>query len=389
MSMTFLNQLSIIPALLITLTGLLMLRGLEIGKAARRLLLYSLGMGVLILLGLFVTMRFITEPYDQPFFQLSNLLAPSILGLTALIILNVKALAQADTRIRIAAILAGLAVVFLFGLLWSSQLGVGYLILPGALILAIGWALGKRYGWLVIILGLLSLGIFFLFNHLMIHPPDYSGNSPALAIRLLALSAFYVIPGLSVVISGILITTSLHSSGMQTENDMGNRPPRIPGRLGYYRHPKRREIPGGRNGGGLVRISLFCEIQLRWDRRHQLYGRCPQRRAFDRHPARRKNLPLKCRSCAQVGFRSSTPATQKKLRLSMLQTPCSCAGTARCTRTNSGVIILSAMFASAPSARYGWISATRSWIDEQNWNSRCAPVCESGRKPNSSTTSNR
>ena len=100
MSMTFLNQLSIIPALLIALTGLFMLRGQEAGKTERRLLFYSLGMGVLILLALFITLRFITKPYDQPFFQLSNLLAPSVLGLTALIILNVKALVQTDTRIQ-------------------------------------------------------------------------------------------------------------------------------------------------------------------------------------------------------------------------------------------------------------------------------------------------
>lgn len=227
MSMTFLNQLSIIPALLIALTGLFMLRGQEAGKTERRLLFYSLGMGVLILLALFITLRFVTEPYDQPFFQLSNLLAPSLSGLTVLIILNLKALAKTDTRTRIAGTLACLAMVVLFGLLWSSQLGVGYLILPGALILAIGWALGRRYGWLVIILGLFSLGIFYLFNQLLNHPPDYNNNPPSSFTASLFFIAFYVVPALSVVMSAVMITTSLQSFSMQTENATVNHPRRL------------------------------------------------------------------------------------------------------------------------------------------------------------------
>ena len=73
MSMTFLNQLSVIPALLVIFPALLLLRGQDEERSSSRVLLYLLGMGVLILLALFVTKRFITEPYDQPFFQLASL----------------------------------------------------------------------------------------------------------------------------------------------------------------------------------------------------------------------------------------------------------------------------------------------------------------------------
>ena len=161
MSVTFLNQLGVIPVLLITLTGLLLLRGQNAERTAPRFLLFLLGMEVLSLLALFITMRVLTEPYNQPFFQLSNLLAPSVLGITALIILNLKRLAHTDRKFKITAILLGLAMVILFGLLWSSQLGVGYLILPGALVLVITWTIGRLRGWLAIVLSMVSRGNTF------------------------------------------------------------------------------------------------------------------------------------------------------------------------------------------------------------------------------------
>jgi len=215
MSMTFLNQLSVFPALLIVFPGLLILHSQDTEKSMRRFLMYLLGMGVLILLALFVTMRFITEPYNQPFFQLANLLAPSILGINVLFLLNARALAYMSGKIRITAVAAGMAMLALFGLLWNSQLAVEYLILPGTLILVLGWALGKRFGWLVAILGLLSLAVFYLFNQLLNHPPDYNNNPPSRVMGLLTLSAFYVIPSLSVVVSALLITTSLQPVSVQ------------------------------------------------------------------------------------------------------------------------------------------------------------------------------
>ena len=119
---------------------------------------------------------------------------------------------------RIAVVLLGLTMATFYGLFWNSQLSVSYLILPGALILAIGWTLGKRFGWLAIGLSLLSLVVFFLFSQLLNHPPDYNNNPPSRLAGILALSAFYVIPGLSVVMSGLLITASLQPISPQVES---------------------------------------------------------------------------------------------------------------------------------------------------------------------------
>ena len=208
MSMTFLNQISLIPALLIVMPGLLLLRGQDKERSARRLLLYMLGMGVVLLLALFLTLRFPSGPYSRSFFQLATLLTPSILGITSLILLNVRAAAKMDGKIRIMVITAGLIMLILFGLLWNSQLSVGYLILPGVLLLGIGWGLGKRFGRLVIVLSLLSLFAFYWFNQLLNHPPDYD-TSPSRIFGLLAFPILYVVPALSVVMSALLITSSL------------------------------------------------------------------------------------------------------------------------------------------------------------------------------------
>ena len=92
MSTTFYDQLGVIPAALIALMSVFILRGQDAEKAVRRFLLFLFSVGILVLSVLFLTMRFITQPYDQPFFQLSRLLAPSILGVMALVVLNIKEL---------------------------------------------------------------------------------------------------------------------------------------------------------------------------------------------------------------------------------------------------------------------------------------------------------
>jgi hypothetical protein len=220
MSMTLLNQLGVIPAILIALACALILHD-NVEASKRRLLMFLFGLGVLLLSALLVTMRFFP---GQPFFQLSNLLAPSVLGTTALIILNMKELAFTHRKIKIAATLLGLAMVILFGLLWSSQLGVGYLILPGALIVASGWAIGRWRGWLAVALSLVSLGIIFMFSQFMSRPPNFTESPPSPVISILFLFALYVIPGLAVVMSAVLITTTLQVTRIAGEDTTLNYP---------------------------------------------------------------------------------------------------------------------------------------------------------------------
>ena len=215
MSMTFLNQLSVIPALFITLACMLLLRDEKIENSRSRLLLFLLGLGVLLLATFFVTMRYFTEPYNQPFFQLSNLLASSMLGITALILLTIKAFANMGKNARSIAILLGVVMGVMYGFLWNTQFGLGYLVLPGVLVLVIGWSVGRRFSRLVPILGLLSLGVFFLFIWLMNHPPSYADSPVFRAIGSLVFITFYVVPSLSVVVSALLVTASLQSLHVQ------------------------------------------------------------------------------------------------------------------------------------------------------------------------------
>jgi hypothetical protein len=207
--MSYLSQLAVFPALLVALAGMLMLRGENAGKAARRFLLFMLVIVVLFLLALWITMRFITDPFDLPFSQLIALLPPSIIGLLALILLNLKQLAGMSARSRVAVLVMGLAIVVLFSLLWNSRLQLEYLVLPGALVLALGWVLGSRYGWLAMTLSLLSLGLFFWINWRMSHPPDYTNYQRSAVLEVLSFIVYFVLPGLAVVLSGVLVTKGL------------------------------------------------------------------------------------------------------------------------------------------------------------------------------------
>jgi hypothetical protein len=209
MTTTFLNQLGIIPAILITLTGVLILRGDVKERNVPRFFLLLMAVMILFQMALFIIKRFFTEPYNQPIFQATWLLAPSILGILALILLNVRtAWINMNRNNRVVAGLLALTVVVLFALNWDPRWGLELIVLPGALILSIGWALGRRHPRLAVILSLFSIAVLLYTNWIMSHPLDY--NDPN--VRVLGMVLFFplfVIPGLSVVMSAILLTDSL------------------------------------------------------------------------------------------------------------------------------------------------------------------------------------
>lgn len=216
MTTTFLNQLGIIPAILITLSGVLILRGEDRERNVPRFFLLLLAVMILLQMALFIIKRFFTEPYNQPIFQATWLLAPSILGILALILLNVRrAWINMNRNNRVVAGLLALTLVVLFALNWDPRWGLEFIVLPGALILSIGWALGRRHQRLAVILSLFSLAVLLYTNWIMTHPPDYDDPN----VRLLGMVFFvplYVIPGLSVVMSAVLLTDSL----MQDEESL-------------------------------------------------------------------------------------------------------------------------------------------------------------------------
>ncbi|MCK6584606.1 MAG: hypothetical protein L6Q49_16045 [Anaerolineales bacterium] len=209
MTTMLLNQLGIIPAILITLTGLLILRGEDKERNTPRFLLFLLGVMVLFQLALLIIRRFFTEPYNQPIFQATWLLAPSILGILALILLNARtAWRNMNRRTRAATGLLALVTAALSALNWNPQWGLEFLILPGALILSIGWALGRRHPRLAVILSLFSIAILLYTHWTMTHPLDY--NDPNVRVFGMVLYfPLFVIPGLSVVMSAVLLTGSL------------------------------------------------------------------------------------------------------------------------------------------------------------------------------------
>ncbi|NJC94844.1 MAG: hypothetical protein FIB03_00665 [Anaerolineae bacterium] len=209
MTTLLLSQLGIIPAILIALTGLLILRGEDKERNTPRFLLFLLGVMVLFQLALFIIRRYFTEPYNQPIFQATWLLAPSILGILALILLNAwTAWINMNRGTRMAAGLLALVMAFLFALNRDSQWGLEFLILPGALILSIGWALGRPHPRLAVILSLFSIAVLLFTNWIMTHPPDYD-NPNVREFGMVLFPLFYIVPGLSVVMSAVLFTDSL------------------------------------------------------------------------------------------------------------------------------------------------------------------------------------
>jgi hypothetical protein len=93
-----------------------------------------------------------------------------------------------------------------------------FLILPGVLILAIAWSLGRRYSWLAISLSLLCLVVLGMFHYLMYHPSDYTAGPRPLAIRVIYLFGFNVWPSLAIVLAGVLIAASLQPSSLRMEH---------------------------------------------------------------------------------------------------------------------------------------------------------------------------
>jgi hypothetical protein len=185
MSMTILNQLGAIPAILITLLCLLVIRGEQKEMTARRFLLFLLGLGVFLQAALFITKRFITEPYNQPFFLLSEFLTPSLLGITALIMLNLWYLEEMDRKTRLIVGFLGALTIMLHIQLYDFRTGMGIWILPEALTLILGWALVWRRDRLTIALSLLCLVWLGWFLYSNSHPPDYTAGAPSILYRVL------------------------------------------------------------------------------------------------------------------------------------------------------------------------------------------------------------
>lgn len=211
MSMTFIYQLAIVPAFGITLVSILVQRDPESENAQRRLLFFLLGLAVLLNASRYVALQIVGMPNERPYFELSNALAPSLLGITAIILLKVKEFAKMERNDRITAVLLGLVLGVLYALLWDQLFGLEIMIFPGILILAMGWALGRRFQRVTLLLGLLSMVVYVSFNWSMVHQPDYAGLPYPQVLGALFSVVFFITPSLSMVVAALLVTGSFHA----------------------------------------------------------------------------------------------------------------------------------------------------------------------------------
>lgn len=209
---TYLNQISILPALLITLGGLLVLRNAEEEKAQRRFLLYLLVVGSLLLLALFIAIQ-MTPPRDnRPFWQVSAVLIPAVIGVLALIVLRSKQLAAMSRGAQLLALLLAVA-VGLAGMVvssWNTRFELAYRILPGVLVLVLGWALGRRFQKTAVFVAILLLLCLFGLNTLF-NAPAGEPSPPPPWLAILFRIGIEALPGLLVVVPAVLLTNSLQS----------------------------------------------------------------------------------------------------------------------------------------------------------------------------------
>ncbi|MFU8772545.1 MAG: hypothetical protein ACNA8H_09015, partial [Anaerolineales bacterium] len=96
--MTEFNQIGIVPAFLVVLAGLLALHGQEEDKGRRRIVMLFLGIGLILLLVIFLAAVFSLGEDRGVSIVLMGLLMPAIIGIQAFILLNWKALGDINRK---------------------------------------------------------------------------------------------------------------------------------------------------------------------------------------------------------------------------------------------------------------------------------------------------
>ena len=210
MGMTYLNQIGILPALLLALGGLLVLRITEGEKAQRRFLVYLLGVGSLLLLALLIAIQ-MTPPQDnRPYWQVSAVLTPAIIGVLALIALHGKQLLAMSRGVQLLALLLAVGLAGMVIRYWNTRFDLAYSILPGVLVLVLGWAVGRRFQKTAVFVAVLLLLALFGLNTLANVPAGEWSPLPTW-LAILFRIGIVVLPGLLVVIPAVLLTNSLQS----------------------------------------------------------------------------------------------------------------------------------------------------------------------------------
>lgn len=205
MTVILLIQMAVIPALLVVLAGMLILHVGSDRTAGRRYLLFLLSAGVLMIAAVFVARQLTPESDNRPASTVSNLLAPVLIGVLALILVNLKPLARLRPGEKALAFLLGLVILVLLAFIWQPY-GMIHAILSGALLLAAVWVLVGTSDALVIALSVASLVLLALFNTAWLVIPDLQ---PPPWLRIPFVILLFALPGLVVALAAVLISAGL------------------------------------------------------------------------------------------------------------------------------------------------------------------------------------
>ena len=206
MTIGSLYLLGLIPAGLILLVGVLIFNVSASKTRKRNLLLYLLAVGVFALLAMWIAVQLTPEGDNQPFSQVTGVLAPSLLGVLALILLNLGVLLKLRGRALFLASLLALFLVALIIALWNEPGGILFYILPGALILGLTWAAARKTGGLPVVLSLIVLALLAALD---LYSSSLRGELPdwlSFPIGLI----YFALPGVSVALAAIMISDGLN-----------------------------------------------------------------------------------------------------------------------------------------------------------------------------------
>jgi len=190
--------ISIIVAVLVVLGGIWILRKGPDHTSSRRFLLYLLVIGVLLMPVVF----FIEQ--ISPTNRIPMLTAPIVIGVLALILVNLKLLAQLKPSEKLLVTLLGLILLgLLIASVWIQPYGITQIILLGTLVLAIIWVLVGKFDALGINLSLVALILLTLFNS------DFLENLSTLPewLRIVISLLMFSLPGLVVALVAVWITS--------------------------------------------------------------------------------------------------------------------------------------------------------------------------------------
>jgi len=149
---------------------------------------------------------------NRPFWQVANVMVPTIIGVLALVGLYGKQLTTAGRGTQLWALLLLLGLAGMVIAYWNTQFELAYRILPGLAILVLGWAVGRRFRNTAVLLAVLLL-LALLGLNLWLNETSVAMSPPPRWLGFIILPVIYATPGLIVVIAAVLITNGLLNTG--------------------------------------------------------------------------------------------------------------------------------------------------------------------------------